>query len=70
MLKLEEFVRNFEKRSIGMNITSSLKRVTWDCEKGVGTGSKPCSLEPFGSSCAKLGSTLKNPIKSPPVCVL
>lgn len=48
MLKLEEFIKNFEKTSICTDITSSLKKKTWDHEKGVGTSNKPLLARTIG----------------------
>lgn len=41
MLSLKEFIKNSEKTSICIDITSSLKKKTWDREKGIGTGDEP-----------------------------
>lgn len=41
MLKLEDLIKNFQKMSICVDTTSSLKKKTCHHEKGIGSGNKP-----------------------------
>lgn len=41
VLKVEKFIKNFEKTATCVDTTLSLTKKPWDCEKGIGTGDKP-----------------------------